>query len=102
MNYDELYELLGQEAFALIQQVGGATIYIPNRKPFAIKDVSSAAIEKLVKYAGGCIVYIPKMDTYVRNRRNQEIKKLYNNGVSMQVIARQYKLTVRHISNIIR
>lgn len=102
MKYEELCEVIGaHEAYLLLKFHGGEGMYMAERSP-RLSGLSPQAVAKLRAYAGGCHIYIPKLDAYHRKRRNAEINAAYDAGVSIKELARRYGLTVRQIYNILQ
>ena len=54
---------------------------------------------KLCKLRGGMSVYIPKYTCVIRLARNREIVKRFN-GVNINSLARQYRLSVSYLRRI--
>lgn len=57
------------------------------------------AYKKLIEHFGGCQLYIPKLETILKEVRNKEIKENFN-GFNYRELAKKYhvsEMTVRKI-----
>ena len=54
----------------------------------------------LVHLCGGTSLYIPKRETLERDGRDREIRARYN-GSNARLLARQFRLTERHVLKIV-
>jgi glyceraldehyde 3-phosphate dehydrogenase len=99
-----LQQLIGQEALAaLIASCGGLAVHIPKRPPLAgaLCDLPEPAQQALTHAFGGTVLYIPKCDGATRAARDAAIVAAYDAGVSVQELARRYRLTERWVYEII-
>lgn len=65
-----------------------------------IIGVESAA--KLIRICGGFHVYVPKMKTITKSRRDKSIYNEFTNGISIKHLARKYSLSDNMIRKIIK
>lgn len=103
-NTQLLERLIGREALAtLVSVAGGLSLYIPKRPPLdgPLAELPMPAQEALASYAGGDVLYIPKCDGATRAARDAAIVAAYDAGVSVQELARRYRLTERWVYEII-
>lgn len=63
-----------------------------------IDDIS---IYKLVKEFGGCSIFIPKLDNFIKPSRNAMIKEDYCNGMNYNQLSRKYGLSDRQLRAIV-
>lgn len=63
-------------------------------------DAAVAIIEDIRLRYGGCLIYIPKCDSYQRNRRNSKIIRDFN-GRNQVDLARRHGLSLSTIYDII-
>ena len=59
------------------------------------------AFNKLVYYYGGTSIYVPKVDTIERQKRNTKICEDYLKGSSLKHLAIKYALTENQICSIL-
>ena len=66
-----------------------------------IEEIGIDNFIKLCKLRGGMSVYIPKYPCVIRLARNREIVKRFN-GVNINSLARQYRLSVSYVRRILK
>jgi Mor family transcriptional regulator len=57
---------------------------------------------KLMAYYQGQQLYIPKLDSALREIRHEQIKREFSKGVSQTALARKYGLTTSYVYQILR
>ena len=104
----EIYKLLGAEcAMKIIHKCGGARLYIPvsikrNDHPLALLLGWDKA-QELTRVLGGLEHFdVPKFDVLVRHKRNKDIIRDKNNGMSQSSLARKYNITSRQVRRIFK
>ncbi len=65
-----------------------------------IIGVESAA--KLIRVCGGSYVYVPKMETITKSRRDKAIYNEFISGISIKNLTRKYSLSENAIRKIIK
>lgn len=56
---------------------------------------------EITKSYGGTTIYIPTYKSAIRSKRNKDIVKRFN-GVNINILAREYNLSVTQIKKIIK
>jgi hypothetical protein len=95
------------DTLALIRAYGGTTIRIPaaaNAESSPLVDtIGLAQLQRLIDRLGGArYEYIAKCDKALRILRDQEIVRKYLDGVSVNTLALEYKLSDRAIEMILK
>lgn len=94
----------------LCNAYGGADLYIPNPGSTALiaaiaERIGQAAVDKLVAWARGSKIYIPRNLSNAVDRRHLDVRIMHKSGMKITEIARAYEFTSRYserqISNII-
>lgn len=57
---------------------------------------------KLIRVCGGSYVYVPKIETITKGRRDKAIYDEFINGISIKSLARKYSLSDNMIRRIIK
>lgn len=57
---------------------------------------------KLIRVCGGSCVYVPKMETITKSRRDKAIYNEFINGISIKNLTRKYSLSDNTIRRIIK
>jgi len=96
----ELTDILGEEAYLLMEEYGGTTIYVPEYGPMRLECLSQEGQDRLRRYAGGAYIYVPRGDID-RKRRNDAIVNSLRSGEQLKVVARKFHVSERHIYNIL-
>lgn len=106
-NFAALTECLGQAAaLNLCEQLGGQIIYVRKNMhsdttlKFLRAFLGEEGVDKLFSTLGGKHVYIPKAPQELVDRRGADIVRRRRAGESNEVLATEYRLTVRQICNI--
>lgn len=67
-----------------------------------LEVLSVEALYNLIKNYGGCTICLPKFDSFVKRERNEKIKEdYYQKNLTINMLAKKYGLTSRHIQLII-
>jgi hypothetical protein len=101
----DIVDIIGMNAaMALVRNWPGIPLKVPaGRRPAGIMMRRLAAVIgkeaalKFIRHYGGEVVVIPRCAVAIRVARDQCIINQYNNGVTAANLAREHKLTVRHI-----
>jgi len=67
-----------------------------------VRCIGKDAAIKLHKEFGGRTIYIPKLNSLIRDNRNEEIYRRFIEGEPMQDIARDNDITMYMVQKIIR
>lgn len=102
----ELREMIGiTNTLNLVKHYGGLHLKVPshfNDGHQLVGIIGAAATVELVRQYAGTTVYIAKADTMLRVIRNIEISHRFEGGESASKLARIYKMSERHIWNILK
>lgn len=107
-NITAIREVIGDaETLMLIRAYGGTTIRIPalaNAEASPLADtIGLPNLIRLIERLGGArYEYIAKCDKALRILRDQEIVRKYLDGVSVNTLALEYKLSDRAIEMILK
>lgn len=96
--------MLGRRTALALCRAGGL-IYVPiklNPRTRLVRMIGLQSTAKLQRRWAGMHLNLPKLAAMDRAKRDAEIHKLNEQGVSRHEIARQHGLTMRQIFNIIR
>lgn len=55
----------------------------------------------LMKMYGGGNLYIPKIESYLKEQRNEKIRELKNSGLTNRQLADRFGFSIQHIRNIL-
>jgi hypothetical protein len=102
----ELCDLIGiTHTLTLVEHYGGLPMKIPGHyddtHPLNALIGHKAALAMVKKYPCATL-YVPKADALLRVVRNIEIARRYDGGASAPQLAREYKMSERHIWNILK
>ncbi len=101
----DLSEVIGLPAVeTLVRQWGGRRLWIPcgAKKTHPISQaLGMNAAKRLSARYGGDVIDIPKAKSATARDRNQELIRLYSDGVSVDVLAKEFGLTSRWIRGIL-
>lgn len=103
----ELVDVLGlQRTLDLLHRIGGSRPFVP--KPGNLSDDSElvrqvgmdAAVE-LSAVFGGCHIEVPLLISVERLLRNQALRAEFDQGATVNNLARRFGLTNRHVRTVI-
>ncbi|MFA5688597.1 MAG: Mor transcription activator family protein [Kiritimatiellales bacterium] len=101
----EVARVIGFEsALDLVDKLGGLDIVIPkepDEKHNLTKAVGLETAQKLAAVFGGERITVPREHHYFTVIRQAEVRRRYNSGESMKVLAREYNCSERAISKMI-
>jgi hypothetical protein len=99
-----LRDIIGDEGLDILSQTcGGLVIQIPKTQPRngPLLDLPELVMLRLIKYAGGTEVYVPRR-VVRRNRAVRDaIRQAYDAGESVRSIARRYGYSARWVYQIL-
>ncbi|WP_085440210.1 Mor transcription activator family protein [Magnetofaba australis] len=87
-------------AQTLIRECGGTRVFVPRRMHPRHRLAHLLGLQvatRLVDRLGGVTLAIPRKSTLQRNKRDAEIIRLYDEGLSVKELARRFELTDRRI-----
>jgi Mor family transcriptional regulator len=97
MGTENLIEdAIGRDAYvALTAEFGGTSLYIPHKVTSESGRALAAIIgqkatQKLIAWAGGSSIAVPKRDHIERAHRKDELLRLRRRGLTVQEISRRY------------
>lgn len=101
-----LVQVIGLRAtLALLQARGGTPYTVPidgGRSRVLCEIIGAHAAEKLSARFKQRTLSLPKLDKAVKQIRDRRIRQDHAQGVSLSELAFRYRLTTRHISNIVQ
>lgn len=103
-SLQELVQLIGMvNAYRMSRAFGGCAKYIPKypHRSSLRKILDEDALNKMAERFAGTTLEISKVDSFIRQIRNQKICEDVKFGKSRSCIAGKYGLSIRHIENII-
>ena len=100
----ELVRVLGeQDAFRLVGQHSGARVTVPKHPgpdhPLRMA-LSPEGFDKLVEWAGGETLNLPKGDAYMRELRHHQVREARADGLTVDETAAMTGYSRRHVINI--
>ncbi|WP_431511650.1 hypothetical protein [Variovorax sp. DAIF25] len=101
----ELVRVLGMDdALVLVSAMGGGRISVPHKaregNELALL-LGAVAFDKLVKEYGGESLLLPKVDSYLRELRHEQVRRAKAQGLDVDEIAERTGYTRRHVFNIL-
>ena len=66
-----------------------------------LEALSPESVYKLIKVCGGCVITVPLFSTLKLEERDEYIRQDFFSGVSVNDIAKKYRISTRQIRNII-
>ena len=101
----DLRDLLGEKgARAVVERYGGQDLLIParyDRDCRLARELGRELLSLLVRFWGGCRVYVPMMASVLRLARDERIRRKRADGATALELARSEGLTVRRIHGIL-
>lgn len=64
------------------------------------ETIGIESYKRLVEYFGDCQLYVPKLETFLKDIRNEEIKENFN-GSNYRELAKKYSLSEMTIRRIV-
>lgn len=104
-SLQDMAEVIGDDdTMKLVENYGGTRIFVPHRMGAQHKLATLLGLEqarKLSNVFGGEALTIAQCSKLFKYKRNEEIRKKYDEGVSITVMVREYGITERQIYAII-
>ena len=74
---------------------------IPEEYVGLVKEIGVDAFLCVCRYFGGTMTYLPKEESLLRNKRDQEIRARFFDGATYRELAKMFDLTDRQIAKIV-
>lgn len=104
-SLQEIAEVVGDDnAMKMVQAYGGTRVFVPQSVGAQHKLSTLLGFEqakKLSRTFGGEPLTIARCTMLLKHRRNEEIRKKYDEGASVHELVREYGLTERRIYSIL-
>lgn len=103
-SLQEIAEVIGDDdAMKLVHVHGGTRVFVPQKIGAQHKLATLLGFEqarRLSSIFGGEALTIVRCSKLLKHKRNEEIRKKYDDGVSVYTLVREYDLSERQIYSI--